>query len=81
MFSGIIPYLLTAGGAIVAILGLVFKSRLDGARLERAKHDAEKLKAAEGRLEMHREATDAERKATGMSDSDARAEAMKWAKK
>lgn len=42
---------------------------------------AGKLKSAEDRLEMDREATDAERKAAELSDDAARKEALKWSKR
>lgn len=73
-------YLAAAGAAIVALIGIVAKSRLEGARLERAKHAAEELRAAEERLEMDREAPEEERKVANMSDKEARLEAMKWAR-
>ncbi|BCH22482.1 hypothetical protein [Mesorhizobium sp. L-8-3] len=77
---GFTGYLFAAGAAIVALIGVVVKSRIDGARLERAKHAAEELRAAEDRLEMGREATGEERKAAAMSDAEARREALKWAR-
>ncbi|MGO4834291.1 hypothetical protein AB4144_18700 [Rhizobiaceae sp. 2RAB30] len=77
-FSG---YLLTAGAAIVALVGIVVKLRLDGGRLERAKRVAEDLRAAEVRLEMNREASAEERAAANMSDAEARREATKWARR
>lgn len=43
--GGLTGYLLTAGAAIVALLGVIVKSRLDGARLERAKQAAEDARA------------------------------------
>lgn len=78
---GLGGYLLTAGAAVVALIGIILKSRLDGARLEREKRDAEKLRAAEDRLAMDREAMEEDRKAAGMSDVEAREEAMKWARR
>lgn len=77
-FSG---YLLTAGAAIVALVGIVMKSRLDGARLERANRVAEELRAVEDRLEMDREASAEEHTVANMSDAEARREAMKWARR
>ncbi len=78
---GVSGYLLTAGAAIVALVGIVVKSRLDGARLERAKRVAEELRAAEDRLEMDREANEEECAVANMSDAEARREAMKWARR
>lgn len=40
-----------------------------------------RLAAVEDRLEMDREATAAERKAAGMTDDEARAEALKWSRR
>lgn len=77
---GLTGYLLTAAAAIAALIGIVMKSRIDGARLERAKRAAEDLRSAEDRLEMDREATAEERKAADMSDAEARREALKWAR-
>lgn len=81
MLSSLIPYLLTAGAAFAVLLGIIVKSRRDGARLERARQAAGKLQAAEDRLEMDREATAEERKASDMSDEAARREAIRWARK
>lgn len=78
--TGLIPYLLAAGGAVVALLIAYIKGGMDTARKAEAKQTADKLRAAEDRLEMDREATEAERKASGMTDEEARREAMKWAK-
>jgi outer membrane murein-binding lipoprotein Lpp len=77
---GLTGYLLTAAAAIAALIGIVMKSRIDGARLEHAKRAAEDLRAAEDRLEMDREATAEGRKAADMSDAEARREALKWAR-
>ena len=75
--TGITGYLLTAGAGLLALLWAYMQGRISGARREQAKQTAEKLRAAEDRLEMDREASDAERKATGMSDDEARAEARR----
>jgi len=37
MIASLTPYLLAAGGLLIAFVATVFKARLDGARLERAK--------------------------------------------
>lgn len=81
LFSGGTGYLAGFGTILVAFLTVYMRGRVIGARLERSKADAGKLHAAEERLEMDREATAAERKAAGMSDDDARKEAIRWAER
>ncbi len=66
--------------AVVAVFG-GWKLRQSGVNAERARQAREKLAAAEDRLEMHREATTAERRTAGMSDDEARKEAMRWAER
>ena len=80
LFSGGTGYLI--GGGVVFLLWLftILKAVLWGAGREREKQTGDKLKAAEERLEMDREATGAERKAAGMTDDEARKEALRWAK-
>lgn len=73
-------YFIGAAVVIGAFVATYVKGRLSGANRERAKQDQAKLDAAEDQLEMHREATEAERKAAGMTDDEARTEAAKWAK-
>jgi outer membrane murein-binding lipoprotein Lpp len=70
------PYLLAG---IVALFGAL-KWRSSIIKGERAKQAADKLAAAEDRLEMDREATAVERAAARLSDDEARKEALKWAK-
>lgn len=70
------PYIL---GAIAAVWG-GWKLRQSGVNAERARQATKDLAAAEDRLEMDREATDIERRFTGMSDADARKEADRWAR-
>lgn len=79
--TGLTSLLIAAGGAVVALLLAYIKGGADTAKKEKAKRAADKLQAAEDRLEMDREASDAERKAASMSDDEARREAMKWARK
>lgn len=74
-------WLVAAGGGLVLLLATYLKGRLAGAARERDKQTADKLKAAEDRLEMDREATAEERKASGRTDEEARQEALKWAKR
>ena len=72
-FRGMIA---TAGAIGAAFL---YRSGLKkGSAAERAKQAAKDRKAREERLEMHREATDAERRAGELTDEEARKEAMKW---
>lgn len=73
-------YIVGAALVVGAFVATYVRGRLSGASLERAKQDQARLDAAEEQLEMHREATEAERKAAGMTDDEARAEAAKWAK-
>lgn len=75
------PTLLAIMAGIVCALGWGFVQRSTGARLEREKHGRERLAAIEDRLEMDREATADERKAAGMTDAEAKAEALKWSKR
>jgi outer membrane murein-binding lipoprotein Lpp len=75
------PYIIGGGAILAAFVATYVKGRLSGAKLERQKQAAGNLAAAEDRLEMDREATAAERNAAGMTDDEARAEAMKWAKR
>nr|WP_145994381.1 hypothetical protein [Mesorhizobium loti] len=66
-------------GAIGAVL-VGWRLRQSGINTERAQHMREMLAAAEDRLEMDREATDIERRVSGMSDDKARKEAMRWSR-
>ena len=70
------PYIVTA---VFAVLG-GWKLRQSGVNAEHSRQTKEKLAAVEERLEMNREATEIERRVTGMSDGEARKEAMRWAK-
>lgn len=70
------PYIV---GAIAAIYG-GWWIRQSGVNAERARQEKEQLAAAQDRLEMDREATDIERRVTGMSDAEARKEADRWAR-
>lgn len=74
-------YLIGGGAVLLIWMFSIFKAVLFGGSRERAKQDKARLEAAEDRLEMHREATDAERRAAGMTDDEARAEAAKWVKR
>lgn len=79
--TGLYGCLIGAIVVVAAFISTYARGRLSGARLERDKQAAGNLAAAEDRLEMDREATAAERKAAGMTDDEARVEAMKWARR
>lgn len=73
LLSQLWPYIL-AGFAALAVL---WQQRHSAVKADRAKRDA---KAANERLEMHREATKIEREARDLSDEEAKREALKWSK-
>lgn len=77
LLAKLLPYLLAAVLAVLAGFGL----RRSGANAEKAKQVARDNKALGERLEMDREATAAERRAAGMTDEEARTEAMSWARR
>ncbi|MER8441056.1 hypothetical protein NKH36_05085 [Mesorhizobium sp. M1312] len=66
--------------ALVGGIGLFVAGGIGRANKDTARRAAEKLAAAQDRLEMDREATDAERAARDLPDKAARREAMRWAK-
>jgi outer membrane murein-binding lipoprotein Lpp len=66
--------------ALVGGIGLFVAGGISRAKKDTARRAAEKLAAAQDRLEMGREATDAERAARDLPDEAARREAMRWAK-
>ncbi|MFE0015990.1 hypothetical protein ACFWXH_14165 [Mesorhizobium sp. NPDC059054] len=70
------PYIVGVAAAIVA----GWKFRQSGVDAERARQMREKLVAVEDQLEMDREATAIERRTAGMSDDEARKEAMRWSR-
>jgi len=67
--------------ALVGAVALYFKGRRDGAAKAENKSLKDQVTSKEEQLEMHREANAAEREAAGMSDDEARKEAMKWARR
>lgn len=67
--------------ALVGGIGLYVAGGVNRAKKDAARQAAEKLAAAEDRLEMDREATDAERAARDLPDEAARREAMRWARR
>lgn len=71
------PYILGAIGLVATF----FYARHGGAASERAKQDKARLRAAQERLEMDREATTFEREAAALSDEQAKKEGMAWARK
>lgn len=74
------PYLAAAGAALSVLAGAYLRGRSD-ARAKADFRDAKREAAArEERLEMHREATEIERKVGEMTDEEARKEATKWAR-
>ncbi|TIU93443.1 MAG: hypothetical protein E5W09_25660 [Mesorhizobium sp.] len=66
--------------ALVGGIGLFVAGGISRAKKDTARRAAEKLAAAQDRLEMDREATDAERAARDLPDEAARREAMRWAR-
>lgn len=66
--------------ALVGGIGLFVAGGISRAKKDTARRAAEKLAAAQDRLEMDREATDAERAARDLPDKAARREAMRWAR-
>ena len=75
-------FALIAGGLIVTVLLFrAFRIGRDGARsAAQAEKAAARAAAAEERLEMHREATDAEKRAGGLPDTLLDAELAKWSR-
>lgn len=67
--------------AAAAVAGFLAWVRNTGVKAERAKQARKELAAAQDRLEMDREATEAERQAAGMTDEEASKEALKWARR
>lgn len=73
----LVGFLALVGGAIAAY----FKGRGDGAAKAENTSLKQQVAARDDLLEMHREATDAEKQAAALSDQKAREEAKLWAKK
>lgn len=72
---------MTVLAAAAGGIGLYVAGGINRAKKEAVKQVEAKVAAAEDRLEMRREAAAEERKAAGMADAAARAEATKWAKR
>jgi hypothetical protein len=64
------PLVAAAGAALIAFLVGIMKGRVTGAQRERDKQARKDKAAIEDRLEMHREATEQEKRAAGMSDDE-----------
>ncbi|RWM20303.1 MAG: hypothetical protein EOR73_14770 [Mesorhizobium sp.] len=71
--------LMAVFAALVGGIGLFVAGGISRAKKDTARRAAEKLTAAQDRLEMGREAIDAERAARDLPDEAARREAMRWA--
>jgi outer membrane murein-binding lipoprotein Lpp len=67
--------------AFVGGIGLYVAGGINRAKKDAAEQTEAKLAAAEDRLQMDREATEAERKARDLPDEAARKEAMRWARR
>lgn len=81
LFAGGNSVFILLGGAFIAAMAAWMRGRVTGARAERGKQAGRDRDALADQLEMHREATDAERKVVRMSDEEARREAMKWSRR
>ena len=71
MLSGLTPYLLAAGAALVAILAAFMRGRTSGAAKERAKQDRDRLAAIETANEVQNDVG-------AMPPSEARKELGTW---
>ncbi|WEX07360.1 hypothetical protein [Chelativorans sp. AA-79] len=79
--GGLVTTLVASISAVLLVIWRAFATgRASGRNEERARTSAERSESVEERLEMHREATEAERRAAGTTDEEARKEALKWAK-
>ncbi|MER8995164.1 hypothetical protein NKJ73_23400 [Mesorhizobium sp. M0074] len=72
---------MTVLAAVAGGIGLYVAGGINRAKKEAVKQAEAKVAAAEDRLEMNREAAAEGRKAAGMTDAAARAEAEKWARR
>lgn len=70
------PYI---AGAVAAVFA-GWKLRQAGINAERAQQAKEKLAAAENRLAMDKEATAIQRRVSGLTDEEAKKEAMRWSR-
>jgi len=67
--------------ALVGAVALYVKGRRDGSAKAESKSLKDKLASKEEQLEMHREASAAEREAAALTDAEAHKEALKWARR
>lgn len=81
LLSTLWPYLLAGLAALAGAAGLYLKGRGDGAARAKTAGLRKTIAAKDEQLEMHREATQAERDAAALSDEAARKEALKWARR
>ncbi|MER9439941.1 hypothetical protein NKI79_00805 [Mesorhizobium sp. M0340] len=72
---------MTIFAAVAGGIGLYIAGGINRAKKEAVKQAQAKIAAAEDRLEMNREASAEGRKAAGMTDAAARAEAERWARR
>ncbi|MER8835282.1 hypothetical protein NKJ72_01270 [Mesorhizobium sp. M0045] len=72
---------MTVFAAVAGGIGLYIAGGINRAKKEAVKQAEAKIAAAGDRLEMNREASAEWRKAAGMTDAAARAEAEKWARR
>jgi hypothetical protein len=78
---GGLSWFLVHGLAALAALAALLRMLLTGERAkEHNKHLEARARELEERLEMHREATDQERRARDLTDEEARKEAAQWSK-
>lgn len=79
--SALWPYLVAAGVGAGALVLAYLKGDSARAAKEKAKTAQRTIAAKDEQLEMHREATKAERDAAALSEAKAREEALRWAKR
>lgn len=80
LLSTLPSILWVVGAALVGLIAAFLRGRSYEAQRQQTKRIETEKKALDERLEMDREATAIERKATGMTDAAAREEAMKWSR-
>lgn len=73
-------WLTAAGGALAVLAAALWRAVTLGRSIERARTAKRDLEAKEEELEMHRDATEIERRSRDLTDEDARKEALKWSR-
>ena len=73
-------WLTAAGGALAVLAAALWRAVTLGRSIERARTAMRDLEAKEEELEMHRDATQIERRSRDLADEDARKEALKWSR-